>query len=109
MTLRARARGCPASLRVVDGDLEAERARVAGQRRQESGEIVDPEPAGLRRVDGGHHLRIEDIDVQVEPEPSQVRPGEPRQGVVDRLLHATQPDLLIGKVLNGRPAQRVAP
>lgn len=46
------------------------------QRRDEGCDRVDPGPPRLRRVDGGHHVRIEDVRVQVDPEAVEPGPGD---------------------------------
>lgn len=59
--------------RVEDGDLEAARAAGVQQAAENLGGFFPGEAAGVPVVDGRHQIVVENIDVEVYPEPRTER------------------------------------
>ena len=71
--------------RVVDRHVEAQQGVAAHERSQQPRQLVPVEAAGEQVVDGGHHRRREDVEVEVEPEaPRPLRERLARRSVPPR-------------------------
>jgi len=63
--------------RVVDSELHPERARMARERSEERGQLVDAGPARRRRVHRRHDAGVENVGVDVDPEACEVGARDP--------------------------------
>src|SRR5215469_9621784 len=78
-------------VRVEDGHLRADRTRSEGG--QQSGQLGRAETAGVGAVHGGHHARIKDVHVQVDPVAVQAGAAGDAEDRARGLLHSPAPDL----------------
>ena len=62
--------------RVEDGDLEAARAAGVQQAAENLRGFFPGEAAGVPVVDGRHQIVVENIDVEVHPEPLGTQAGD---------------------------------
>src|SRR5262249_7481595 len=66
---------------IVNRQLKAERLRVADKPTQELGRLLEIETARNRGIDGRHQGRVDDVDVERDPEPC-LDFREPRKGEI---------------------------